>query len=216
MKHKWLALLLMAPVLIMADERPAFVCRLPLMKSPRQEQQAAVHALSVAAEAVGATRHRAVAPPGNPSAGIAFPPAANFIDTDLFAAMKTNNVAPTQLAGDEDFLRRVTLDLTGQIPDSSTVQAFLADTSADKRANKIDQLLASDAFADRWTMWFGDLVQNVQTSANSREYYLGRNLYYTFIHDSLKNGKPYDQMVREVISAKGGSFATGPANYWVC
>ncbi len=215
MKHKWLALVLVAPALIMADERPAFVCRLPLMKSPRQEQQAAVHALSVAAEAVGATRHRAVAPPGNPSAGIAFPPAANFIDSDLFAAMKTNNVAPTQLASDEEFLRRVTLDLTGQIPDSATVQAFLADTSATKRAKTIDQLLASDAFVDRWTMWFGDLVQNVTAASNSREFPGGRNAYYQYIHDSIKSGKAYDQMVREIISGLGDSYAVGQANFIV-
>ncbi|HYU24110.1 MAG TPA: DUF1549 domain-containing protein, partial [Thermoanaerobaculia bacterium] len=215
MKHKWLALVLVAPALIMADERPAFVCRLPLMKSPRQEQQAAVHALSVAAEAVGATRHRAVAPPGNPSAGIAFPPAANFIDSDLFAAMKTNNVAPTQLASDEEFLRRVTLDLTGQIPDSATVQAFLADTSATKRAKTIDQLLASDAFVDRWTMWFGDLVQNVTAASNSREFAGGRNAYYQYIHDSIKSGKAYDQMVREIISGLGDSYAVGQANFIV-
>jgi hypothetical protein len=212
MKHKWLALVLVAPALMMADERPAFVCRLPLLKSPRQEQQATVHALSVAAEAVGTTRHRAVAPPGNPSAGIGFPPTANFVDTDLFAAMKTNNVAPTQLASDEEFLRRVTLDLTGQIPDSATVQAFLADTSATKRAKTIDQLLASDAFVDRWTMWFGDLVQNVSAASNSREFPGGRNAYYQYIHDSIKSGKAYDQMVREIISGLGDSYAVGQAN----
>ena len=58
MKHKWLALVLVAPALIMADERPAFVCRLPLLKSPRQEQAATVHALSVAAETTDRTCDR--------------------------------------------------------------------------------------------------------------------------------------------------------------
>src|SRR4029079_3618641 len=111
--------------------------------------------------------------------------------------MKTANVAPTQLASDEEFLRRVTLDLTGQIPDSATVQSFLADTSATKSAKMIDQLLASDALTDRWPMWFGDLVQNVTAGPTSREFPSGRNAYYTYIHDAIKSGKAYDQMVRE-------------------
>src|SRR5437764_516187 len=76
-------------------------------------------------------------------------------------------------------------------------------------------LLLGDAFVDRWAMWFGDLVQNVQVSSNIREYYVGRNAYHNYIHDSIKNGKAYDQMVREVISGKGDSFSTGASDYWV-
>src|SRR6185436_4765608 len=122
MKHTWLALVLLAPALILADERPPFICRIPLHRgSPQQEQDAVVHALSANAEAVAPSRHRAAVPPGGPA--IQFPPTVNFVDSDLFAAMKTNNVAPAQLASDEEFLRRVTLDLTGQIPDSATVQS---------------------------------------------------------------------------------------------
>ncbi|HKS22833.1 MAG TPA: DUF1549 domain-containing protein [Thermoanaerobaculia bacterium] len=211
MKHSLLALVLVAPALLFADEKIPFVCRLPLLP-PRDAQQATVHALSTAAEAVSAPRRRAALPPSNPAQ---FPPTVNFIDTDLFGAMKTNNVAPTSLASDEEFLRRVTLDLTGQIPDSATVQAFLADTSPTKRAKMIDQLLASDAFVDRWTMWFGDLVQNVTVASNSRELFGGRNAYYSYIHDSIKSGKAYDQMVREIISGAGDSYAVGQANFIV-
>src|SRR5205085_9124865 len=109
---------------------------------PMGSMQSAAHARSTNAEAVAPSRHRAVAPaPGGGATG--FPPTANFIDTDLFAAMKTNGVVPTQLASDAEFLRRVSLDLTGQTPDAATVQSFLADTSPTKRAKMIDQLLAS-------------------------------------------------------------------------
>ena len=211
MKHSLLALVLVAPAFLFADERQPFVCRLPLV-SPRAQQQATVHALSVAAEAVSAPRRRATVPPSGP---VQFPPTVNFIDADLFAAMRTNNVAPASLASDEEFLRRVTLDLTGQIPDSAAVQSFVADTAANKRAKMIDQLIASDAFVDRWTMWFGDLVQNVTAASNAREFPSGRNAYYTFIHDSIKSGKAYDQMVREIISGAGDSYAVGQANFIV-
>ena len=208
MKHKsWVALLAIGPALLLGDEK----ANCPVYK-PSAPVTALYHSLSVSTEAVAPSRHRAV-DPQQPSTG--FPVAANFIDTDVFNKMRQDGVKPTAVAGDEEFLRRVTIDLTGQIPDPATVQAFLADTSSDKRAQKIDQLLASDAFVDRWTMWFGDLVQNVQVSANSREYYLGRNAYYHYIHDSIQTSKPYDQMVREVISGKGDNFAAGQANYWV-
>jgi hypothetical protein len=211
MKHKsWVALLAVGPALLLGDQKAT--CPLgPFDLRPSQQKQAALyHQLSVTTEAVAPTRHRAVDPPKSN-----FPATVNFIDAEVFNKMRQDGIVPTTLAADEEFLRRVTLDLTGQIPDTATVQAFVADTTADKRSRKIDQLLASDAFVDRWTMWFGDLVQNVQVSTNIREYYLGRNAYYTYIHDSIKNGKPYDQMVREVISGKGDSFANGPSDFWV-
>jgi hypothetical protein len=204
-----LALALAAPALLAAPAE--FTCRLPLA-SPRDEQRNTYHALSMNAEAVaGSPRRRVAAVPG----GTAAPPVVNFIDSEIFAALSKASVAPAQLAGDEEFLRRVTLDLTGQIPDAATVQAFVADKTADKRAKKIDALLASDAFTDRWTMWLGDLVQNVQFATNSREYYLGRNAYYTYLHDSIKANKPYDQLVREILAGKGDSFVTGQANFIV-
>jgi hypothetical protein len=213
MKQTWLALLLMAPAFLLADENPAFVCARPLhLISARQQQADAVHLASVTAEAVATSRHRAAVPPGSAAPKGPFPPAANFIDTDLFAAMQTDHVVPTQLASDEEFLRRVSLDLTGQIPDAAAVTSFVADTTPNKRAKMIDQLLATDAFADRWTMWFGDLVQNVSFASNSREFPGGRNAYYTYIHDAIKSGKPYDQMVRELISGAGDSYTAGQAN----
>lgn len=165
--------------------------------------QATYHALSVAAEAVAPGRRRAVGPPAS---------AANFIDLDVFAKMKQDGVLPTRLSSDEEFLRRVTLDLTGAIPTPAAVDAFLKNPD---RNSKIDELLNSDAFVDRWTMWFGDLVQNVAVSDNIREYYLGRNAYYSWIKDSIRNRKPYDQMVRETITGTGDNFSIGAANYIV-
>ena len=140
---------------------------------------------------------------------------SNPIDTQIFAKLARDGVQAAAPAGDAEFLRRVTLDLTGAIPTGAEAQAFLADTASDKRARKIDALLASQQFNDRWTMWFGDLVQNVQVSQNSNEFYLGRNAYYRWIRDSIANRKPYDAMVREVLAGEGISFDVGTANYVV-
>lgn len=150
------------------------------------------------------SRHRAVRSPFG-----------NDIDAEIYARLAGAGIKPAELAGDEEFLRRIYVDLTGTIPTASEVDAFLADTAADKRTKKIDDLLRSDAFTDRWTMWFGDLVQNVQISSNSREYYLGRNVYHAWIRESISANKPYNAMVREVLEGEGNNFQSGVANYVV-
>lgn len=184
--------------------------------SPHLERERLYRSLAQNAEQVapsaGSGRRRAV---GKPAGGFKPLPVANFIDTHLAAKLAREGVSATELAGDEEFLRRVTLDLTATIPTAAEVQAFVADPAPDKRARKIDALLRSDAFVDRWTMWFGDLVQNVQVATNTREYYIGRNVYYSWIRESIRNSKPYDQMVREVLSGEGDSFSSGVANYVV-
>lgn len=181
---------------------------------PARERERTIRRLSITAEAVaGGGRRRVVGqPPGGPAPRLAI---ANFIDVHIDAKQHEDGVVPTLIAGDEEFLRRVTLDLTGVIPDAAAVDAFLADTTANKRSRKIDELLSSDAFTDRWTMWFGDLVQNVQFANNSFEYYVGRNVYYTWMREAIRSGMPYDQMVREAVSGKGDNFTVGAANYFV-
>jgi hypothetical protein len=203
-----------AAILFLAGASPKEACPVAglQMVSPRLRQEASWHQLSVNAELLSpsatttsSARHRAALPP----------PPMNVVDSDVFAKMTQDGIAPTGRSTDAEFLRRVTLDLTGQIPSASTVQSFVADPSADKRTKMIDQLLASDAFVDRWTMWFGDLVQNVQVATNVREYYEGRNVYYTWIKQSIHDGRPYDQMVRDLLTGTGDSFASGTPDYVV-
>ena len=169
------------------------------------------HRLSQRAEAVApsSTRRRVTNPPkGDPFV------AKNFIDTEIFGKMTRDGIQWTSRSSDTEFLRRVTIDLTGEIPDAATVRAFVADPSADKRDRAIDRLLASDAFNDRWTLWFGDLVENVQTATNTTIGTTPRNAYYRFIRDSMVQAKPYDQMVRELIAGTGDVTLKGEANYY--
>lgn len=148
-------------------------------------------------------RQRAVRSGGNP------------VDAHVFAKLARDGIAAAPLSTDAEFLRRVTLDLTGALPTAAEAQSFLADSAPDKRARKIDALLASEAFNDRWTMWLGDLVQNVQVSQSSNEFYLGRNAYYRWIRESIASHKPYDAMVRELLAGEGITFDVGVANYVV-
>ena len=86
-------------------------------------------------------------------------PRKNFIDDAIFSRMAAAGIQSAPLASDAEFLRRVTLDLTGRIPSAADVKAFLADTNPSKRDLKIDSLIGTPEFVDKWTMFFGDLLQ---------------------------------------------------------
>lgn len=204
-----------AVVVAVAFAGPAFAdqtCTRALTPAAERDRLYRIASMNAELAAPSPPKRRAVGKPSTPLTSLEI---ANFIDTHIAAKLTADKVSPTTRSGDEEFLRRVYVDLTGTIPTAAQVQAFVDDQTADKRTRKIDELLASDAFVDRWTMWFGDLVQNVQFSNNSREYYLGRNVYYTYIRDSIRSGKPYDAMVREVLAGEGQSFTSGVANYIV-
>lgn len=140
----------------------------------------------------------------------------NFIDDFVFDKMEVDDIPYAGPATDQELLRRTSLDLTGRIPSSDEVRQFLADTGSDKLDKKIDALLASPEFVDRWTMFYGDLLKNVvnaSTEANPR-YVEGRNAYYNYIKDFVAANKPYNLFVKELISATGDSF-DNPANYFI-
>ena len=138
------------------------------------------------------------------------------IDVEIFGKMAADGVAPTERSSDAEFLRRAMLDLTGQIPSTAALTAFVADQRPDKRALAVEYLLRSDAFNDRWTMWLGDLLENVKTTAaNGVEQPLGRDAFQTYLRTSLAQAKPYDQLAREILAGNGDSFTEGPPNFWV-
>jgi hypothetical protein len=73
----------------------------------------------------------------------------NFIDEQIFGKMQREGIPHAPLATDQEFIRRVMLDLTGRIPTPGEVREFLADNATDKRARLIDQLIGSPGFVDK-------------------------------------------------------------------
>ena len=143
---------------------------------------------------------------------------AGSIDSYIFADFQANQITPAPPTTDWEFVRRVTLDLTGRIPTPDRVLSFVADTSSNKRATLIDQLLASPEWVDKWTMYFGDLFQNtvLKPSTGLQRYAQGRNAFYKWIHDSMAGNKPYDQMATELITtAADNSYQDGRIDWLV-
>jgi hypothetical protein len=140
----------------------------------------------------------------------------NTIDTYLFAAMKDAGVTPADPTTDLEFIRRVTLDLTGRIPKPDRVVSFVNDPTTDKRAKLVDELLAKSEWIDKWTMFFGDLFKNASNTTQINRYPEGRDAFNKWIKDSLAANKPYNRMATELISASGpNTFTQGELNWIV-
>ena len=108
---------------------------------------------------------------------------------------------------DRTFIRRMSLDLTGRLPDRARTSAFLADTRTDKYARLIDELIASQAFTERWTTFFGDLFQNTMLIEESGMY---RNAFHKLLRDQVATNTPVDAMMRSIIAGHG--LANEPAS----
>ena len=101
--------------------------------------------------------------------------------------------------GEAAFLRRVSLDLTGQLPNTELLQSFLREKDVNKRDRMIRLLLSdSIAWADHWITFWNDLLRNDYRGTGFIDG--GRRQITSWLYDSLVTNKPYDQFVRELIS----------------
>ncbi len=138
-------------------------------------------------------------------------PPNNFVDEKLVAKWKELGLTPSPLCSDEEFFRRIHLDTIGTLPRPSDIKAFLADESSDKRAKAIDKVLNRPEFVDYWALKWGDLLRINRRLLQDR----GMWSFHNWIRGSIRDNKPMDQMVREIITAEGSTFTEGPANFYM-
>ena len=124
--------------------------------------------------------------------------AADSVDTVLGAENVTLSAghAPLAVVDDLAFLRRVSIDLAGRIPDRVQVDEFLSWPASQRRTKLIDQLMASERFADRWTVFFSDLLR-------LRSNVTGGSALTAYVHQALQQDMPYNQLVRRLIATNG-------------
>ncbi|MBA3441593.1 MAG: DUF1553 domain-containing protein [Pyrinomonadaceae bacterium] len=135
----------------------------------------------------------------------------NFIDDLVQKKLKTLNISPSGPATEGEFLRRAFLDATGTLPTVDEVRTFLADTAPDKRTKLIDKLLERSEYVDYWTYKWSDLLL---ASSNK----LQRKTLLSFsdwIRESVRQNKPWNEFVRELITASGNSQENGAVSYYV-
>jgi hypothetical protein len=148
--------------------------------------------------------------------GAAFVPAdeppANYIDELVNAKLRTMRMNPSAVCSDEEFLRRATLDVVGRLPTRDEQDAFQANADPAKRAAKIDELLQRKEFAELWAMKWSELL--MVKSIPNRVEYKPMFLYSQWITRQIAGGVPLDEMVRALLGASGGSFASPAVNFY--
>jgi hypothetical protein len=120
-------------------------------------------------------------------------------------------IVASGLSDDSTFLRRVTLDLTGLLPTPAEFDRFMGDQGADKRARRIDELMARKEFTEIWVMKWAERLAVRSTPEVSTKATL---LYATWLEQRIASGAPIDQIVRELIAAQGGTFDTPATNFF--
>eukprot|EP00456_Euglypha_rotunda_P085356 TRINITY_DN860_c1_g1_i6.p1 TRINITY_DN860_c1_g1~~TRINITY_DN860_c1_g1_i6.p1 ORF type:complete len:818 (-),score=242.23 TRINITY_DN860_c1_g1_i6:150-2603(-) len=138
------------------------------------------------------------------------PQEQNFVDNAIFEKLKQLQILPSEICADDEFLRRVTLDLTGRLPTSEEATAFLADQSPAKRVTVVDRLLDSNEFASFWALKWADVLRSNSKKLKTA----GVHKFREWIYESIRSDKPLDQFARELLTANGSVFENPPANFW--
>ena len=135
------------------------------------------------------------------------PALARVIDQAVLKRLAAEKVQASPLASDAEFLRRVSLDLVGHIPPAAKAAEFLKSTDPNKRAKLIDELLASDDYGKHMADVWKDLL--VKRDSDNR--FVQFDPLVEWLTKNFNVNKPWDQMVRELLTAEGPQDETAPS-----
>ncbi len=140
------------------------------------------------------------------------PAGTPWIDELVDAKLASLRIAPSGICDDETFLRRATLDLVGLVPTIEEREAFLADPSPDKRGRVVDQLMTRKEFVELWVMKWSEILQ-IRSQGNDVSP-KAAILYHQWLDRRIAANEPIDTMVRDLLTASGGTFANPASNYF--
>ena len=132
------------------------------------------------------------------------------IDGEILKLLSILRLPISPTVDDATFLRRVTLDLTGRLPVSDQVIAFLANKDTTKRETLVDTLLQSEEFNEYWTLQLAKLLRIGGQNGNSQ----GTLVYHRWLEKQIQDSIGYDQIARSIILAIGDSHQVGPVNFY--
>lgn len=138
------------------------------------------------------------------------PPENNFVDKFVFQKLQQLQILPSEVCTDEEFIRRVYLDVIGVLPSVPELEKFLADTDPNKRAKVVDALLDRPEYAEFWALKWGDLLR----LRNNKVTPAGVHKFNRWIVAALRDNMPYDQFARQLLTSYGSTFSNPPANYF--
>jgi hypothetical protein len=135
------------------------------------------------------------------------------IDRLVLGRLKQLDIQPARVCSDAVFVRRVYLDTIGTLPAADEAREFLQDRDPNKRRVLIDRLLERDEFADYWAMKWGDLLR-VKAEFPINLWPNAVQAYHRWIRTSIRENLPYDQFVRQMLTASGSNFRAPPVNFY--
>jgi hypothetical protein len=133
------------------------------------------------------------------------------IDAQIDGNLQEEKIPGSVPAEDAEFLRRVSLDLTGVIPTAERAKAFLDSKERDKRAKLIDELLASADYGKHMADLWSELLLGQNTS-NRR---MHPEVFIQWLDDSFAANKPWDRMARELLTAEGAQEKNPAVTYFL-
>ena len=131
-----------------------------------------------------------------------------FVNEKIRKGWADNGITPSAVASDEEWLRRVYLDIAGHIPPVEDLEAFLSDKNPAKRALAIDKLLDDPAYVRHWTAIWTNLLIGQQTPAR-----ISRRGLQKFLRDSFAKNRPWSEIVFDLLSAEGHFEENGATNF---
>lgn len=137
------------------------------------------------------------------------------IDGFIDSALKAAGKQPMPPASSEVFVRRIYLDIAGRIPTLAETQSFLADDSPGNRVRLVDNLLNSEAYVHHFYHFWADLLRAKTQIAGQGNSQPAGYAYEEWIKESLRANKPYDELVRELLTARGKPWTNGAIGYYL-
>lgn len=142
------------------------------------------------------------------------------IDRMVNAKLEKLALTPSRLCTDAEFLRRISIDMTGTLPDPVEIKKFLADSSPDKRTRKIDELLERPSYAAWWANKLCDFTGCNPKSISSlievarEEGYIQASQWYDWINERIVRNEPYDRIVEGIMLADLSGRGEGMPTFW--
>lgn len=148
--------------------------------------------------------------PSSPTLEWQAPPASNRLDELTFDRLQTLQLTPSQPCDDSTYLRRSYLDLLGLLPTVDEARAFLQDQAPDKREQLVERLLTRPEFAEQWALKWSDLLRNEEKVLDTK----GVDYFYEWLRKNFAQNRPLSELVKELVTADGGTYENPPANYY--
>ncbi|HIG26261.1 MAG TPA: DUF1553 domain-containing protein [Verrucomicrobiales bacterium] len=151
-----------------------------------------------------------VIPLSNEPIDLAGQPSRNFIDDEVLSLLATLRLPISPQADESTFIRRLSLDLTGRLPEPDKVMAYLVKQNQNKNEELIDELLQTDAFNEYWSYKLAKWLR-MGTDPNDEN---GIATYRLWLSNQIEKDVGYDEIARTLILATGDTHKVGPANFY--